>query len=491
VNAHTFGRTTLSPDGPDPLLSGGGGRGPASMPPASVPPAAVRRPASVTLRSGGTDGSDTAGSLDPATRSLADALRVTYRILQGAMVALVGLFAFSGFQSLQEGEEGIRLAFGKVDADRLSPGFQFTLPAPMGELVRVSTSPQSVQFTSEFWPRLRSEDANKTVNELKVLAKGSLDPATDGSVLTADGNIGHVRFSMTYRRRPAESYAQNIAPEREAQIVRAAAMRGVVHAAASRTIDELIKDADVLGQRARETAQRTLDSMGGGIEITELSFVQRIAPLDTIAEFERVQSVESDAQKLVDAAQQARQSTLSGAAGQAAPVLLGRIAALEKAIESQRADDAAAVLAQIDAIIEGKPVEVDGVEIGAVAGGKVAGVMAAARQYRSSVVSRAIADGALFRAKKAAFEANPAVVATSDWTDAFAAFLGRENVEMMLLPAGTRMVDIYLNSDPDVRRQREREATRVAAEKSAADQARQLEENKFKDQGIPTRVRGD
>jgi hypothetical protein len=172
-------------------------------------------------------------------------------------------------------------------------------------------------------------------------------------------------------------------------------------------------------------------------------------------------------------------------------VLLGRIAALEKAIESQRADDAAAVLAQIDAIIEGKPVEVDGVEIGAVAGGKVAGVMAAARQYRSSVVSRAIADGALFRAKKAAFEANPAVVATSDWTDAFAAFLGRENVEMMLLPAGTRMVDIYLNSDPDVRRQREREATRVAAEKSAADQARQLEENKFKDQGIPTRVRGD
>jgi hypothetical protein len=79
---------------------------------ASAAGAARRRggPASVTIRRRDDgDGLDGAPSLDPATKSLADALRITYRLLQASMVVLIGLYVLSGFQSVKESERGIRL----------------------------------------------------------------------------------------------------------------------------------------------------------------------------------------------------------------------------------------------------------------------------------------------------------------------------------------------------------------------------------------------
>jgi hypothetical protein len=73
---------------------------------------APRRAASITLSGTGVAG-DTASLMDPANQSLAEALKISFRIVQLAMVVLAALFVFSGFQTVEENEKGIRVTLGK------------------------------------------------------------------------------------------------------------------------------------------------------------------------------------------------------------------------------------------------------------------------------------------------------------------------------------------------------------------------------------------
>ena len=50
-------------------------------------------------------------AMDPANQSLGEALRLSYRLLQVAIVGLLITFLFSGFQTVQEGMSGVRTIF--------------------------------------------------------------------------------------------------------------------------------------------------------------------------------------------------------------------------------------------------------------------------------------------------------------------------------------------------------------------------------------------
>ena len=47
-------------------------------------------------------------AMDPANQSFADALRLSFRILQLGMLALLAVFLFSGFQTVEEGDLGVQ-----------------------------------------------------------------------------------------------------------------------------------------------------------------------------------------------------------------------------------------------------------------------------------------------------------------------------------------------------------------------------------------------
>ncbi|MFM7260582.1 MAG: hypothetical protein ACKO3W_08260, partial [bacterium] len=67
---------------------------------------APRRAASARFEVGAREDGGLRDALDPATQSLGEALRLSYRILQVGILALVVLFLFSGFQSVKEGDTG-------------------------------------------------------------------------------------------------------------------------------------------------------------------------------------------------------------------------------------------------------------------------------------------------------------------------------------------------------------------------------------------------
>lgn len=432
------------------------------------------RQASVTLRA--TSAADArAAAMDDANRSLAEALRVTFRLLQLAMVVLAVLYVLSGFQSVKADERGIRVVFGRATASDLPPGFQFSWPYPIGEMVKVNTGTQEARLNREFWPYVApGKEDSTTIDQLSRTMK--LNPDQDGALLTGDGNLAHTKWKVVYTRADPFDYARNVYTPQEEALVRAAVRRGVVRAVSEVTIDQLLKQSQSedasIASRARLIAQETLDEIGAGIRVERLNLDgEVIPPVAVRSQFAGVQAAASRAGQAQTAAEQQAQTTLNFVAGLAAPDLLGQMDLYERQLAEGDRDAAALTLDRVYAIMEGRPVDLGGRVVEARVSGEVSRLLNEASQYRAEVVNSARADLALFRAKLEQFRSNPTVMVQTDWADAFKAFLAAESVSAFILPPGTADVRMHLNPDPDILNEQV-----VADRRRRAEEARRLRE---------------
>ncbi len=438
---------------------------------------AGHRPTKVTLRPGGPGEPETGSLLDPANQSLAEALRVTFYLLMVGMVVIFVLFLFSGFQTVREGESGVRLLWGRVTEDDLQPGPRFSFPYPLGELIRVPTGSARLEVNEAFWPKLTDEQKRMKIEQLAG-SKPSLRPVEDGFLITGDRVIAHAQWTVTYRRARPKEFVQNILTEHEEKIVRSAVQRGVLQAVAQTPIDDFLKqsgeDKGAVAERAKATAQVLLDRVRSGIVIERLSVHEKIPPLAVLNDFNSVQGAEQKAGKVrVDAETEAG-NMLNAVAGGAHRFLVSQIEDYERAIE--RNDEAAQerTLQTILALLDGRAAVINGETVENAVSGEVTRILNDARQYRTSVVTRRQAELATFQAKLAQFTTNPAVVLHRDLTDALMTFMGRENVEKFLLPPGTDTLEVLLSSDPEIKKAIER--------KIRMDMNRKLEEERRKEQ---------
>jgi len=67
------------------------------------------------------------------------------------------------------------------------------------------------------------------------------------------------------------------------------------------------------------------------------------------------------------------------------------------------------------------------------------------------------------------------VMVQSEWGDAVRTFMGRDSVQVMLLPAGADTVQLLLNADPDVAREMDK-----ARKQRQTDDANRRREEEFK-----------
>src|SRR5690606_32258797 len=131
--------------------------------------------------------------------------RITFFILQLGIGVLILLFLFSGAKQVKESERGVRLTFGGVVEQDVPPGLHIGWPYPIGEFVTVQTGQETLDLRDSFYPQLSASQRARSLDELGSVARMGLVPGRDGSVLTADGNIIHVRPTVVYRRqRPGE-----------------------------------------------------------------------------------------------------------------------------------------------------------------------------------------------------------------------------------------------------------------------------------------------
>lgn len=452
------------------------------------------RPARVDLRAGEAGEPGTAAMLDPAHQSLADALRITFYLLMTGLVAVFGLFILSGFQSIREGESGVRLLFGRATDTDLLPGFRFSFPYPLGELIRVPTAAPSLTVDEAFWPRLTDEQKRQPISQLTA-AKFQLKPGEDGSLITGDRVIAHAKWTVTYRRTSPREVVRNVYADHEQRIVRAAVQRGVIQAVAQTTIDEFLKqsneDKGAAARRAREIAQGVLDRMESGITIDRLSLDQQSPPFSVYNDFTSVQSAEQQAGKKRGEAEGEARDLLNAVAGGAHAALIAAIDGYERAIELGDEPGQARALDAIIALFDNRPAGSGGVEASVPVSGEVTRLLNEARQYKTTIVARRRAELATFRTKLEQYKANPAVVVHRELVDAVQSFLARENTEKFLLPPGTDALEVVLGPDPQIRKaietrirlQQQQELERERRAKQAID--------RFKTDTEAMTVRGD
>lgn len=450
---------------------------------------APARAASVVLNAGTSGQAEYQALLDPATKSLADALRITYRLLQGAILLLIVVFFASGFQTVGEEERALRTTFGRVVNPNVGPGPQPSWPAPIGELVRIQISPPSIEINEAFWPNIPPNQRGLPIAQLAGFGGMDLNPEQDGSLLTADQAIVHTRWRVSYRRSDPRRYAEHLSNDAEKNLVLSIVRRAIIHAASELTIDEILKNTtsqtrtDGLGtieDRALARAQAALDQLDIGLRIDTLIMDARIPPLQAMPEFDLVQGAEAEANNVLEQARSYRRTRLTETAGGSAGLLLSLIDRYDAELSSGDRQASASTLANIDAAFRNQPIEVDGRTVNPQVFGRASTLLSDARRDRESLVRRAQARADIFAAKLEAFRVNPGVVLTDEWTRAMQSVLGDDELVSYVLSPGSRPI-LFLDPDQRIRRERERSRNLQEAERAQRDAERRRLEGRFEE----------
>lgn len=421
--------------------------------------------------------------MDAANQSLADALRITYNLLRVSMVVLIVLFVFSGVQSINEGERGIALRFGKPVRQNLEPGFQWSFPYPVGEIIRVQEGATELPVARAFMPNLPGDETEEQSLEADIGRfnnANALKPGTDGSNITADLNIAHTQWNVNFHRSDHTKSIEHISPGQEREMIRAIVQRSAVHVLANTTIDELLRQSsESLSGSVRTIAQRELDALDSGITIDRVVLTRKSAAMSLRRKFSSVQTAAQNAGKAREDALLTRDQMLNEVAGRASALLIDLIDEYERLTELGQEDAAAGMLAKIDDVLEGRPVEHGGVSHGTLVSGEVAEMLNRARTSASNRVSESIAQREHYRSKLEQYAANPSLMIARDWSDAMTQFLSRDFVSTIMLPEGVS-AEMFINNDPDIARELDRQRKRRVAEEAQEQRLEQMRDAAYR-----------
>jgi len=201
-------------------------------------------------------------ALDAAGQSLADALRVSFRLLTFIMVLLFVGFLCSGITCINPQEVGIKKTFGRV-VGVAEQGLTYTWPFPIGEIEKIAINEKQLEV-EDFWMHETPQDKTKDLSE-RAPSKQGLRPGWDGALLTGDRYLLHVHLTCNYRIADALAFKEIVGsdPEAEAELIRSAVCSGVIHAAADRTAEGIMGDHLSFTLAVKERAQRQLsDALG-------------------------------------------------------------------------------------------------------------------------------------------------------------------------------------------------------------------------------------
>jgi len=396
---------------------------------------------------------DTDAMLDPARRSLADALNVSFRLLKVLLVVLIVVYIGSGVFRVDEQHVAVRLQFGEIvggggDDSIYTSGWHFGLPYPVGEVVQVPIAERRVVQHKAFWFAVNEGDETKEVRELATAGGYQrLDPEQDGFLLTGDAGIVHARYELRYKVVDPVLYVTHVGNEALAdQVVSRAVERAMVHFVAGVGAREFVlrKQTDTV----KAEAQTFLDDLRTGIAITQVNMGADDAalPLAVIPSYERVTAVESQRGSLEDEARGQYASTLSQTAGEHFRPLLDLITRYENAVVQGEDDRADELRATIDRAFRTLELPSTGRTTGAATapgdlavtrriGGEAARRINEARTYATQVQKEVAAEADTFTELYDEFQRNPQVLVHRLWQDAWDEILAN-GAEIAWSPTG-------------------------------------------------------
>ena len=262
---------------------------------------------------------------DASSRALSDALKSSFGIVRILMIGLVIVFLGSGFFTVGPQERAVILRFGKPlgegEKALRGPGFNWALPYPVDEVVRIPiTQVQTVNSTVGWYATSAAMEAAGQ----EPPPGESLNPAQDGYVLTADGNVLHVRGTLRYRiKEPGLQYVFNFG--NTSNLVQNAFNHAIVFAAASYKVDDILT-GDFAGfrERVRQRLEDLVERDQLGVVVDQVD-IQARPPRQLQAQFNAVSEAEVKRGKLLNEAKTYASQTINRGKSDAA----ARIASAE------------------------------------------------------------------------------------------------------------------------------------------------------------------
>jgi modulator of FtsH protease HflK len=207
------------------------------------------------------------------------AARVGVGIVIGVLVAI---YIGSGVFVVQDGQTGVVLQFGKLRRT-VGPGVHLRSPYPFetSEIVNVA--------------EIRSVE----VGRRNAVNDGNL---MDASMLTRDGDILNVRFSVQYQvKSPTDYLFHAVDPDRSVTQAAQAAARAIVGASGTQAL--LDQNRDQLSQQLATAIQRSLDLYRAGLTVAGVTIQSIEPPQQVQAAFDDALRAKDDRERMKREAQ--------------------------------------------------------------------------------------------------------------------------------------------------------------------------------------------
>jgi len=401
---------------------------------------------------------------DPAQKSLADAMRVSFMILKVIMVFMLLFYASTGVFTVNPQQQVVRLQFGKIVGENeglvYEQGWHFGWPYPIEEKVKVPTIQRSVSILDTFWYEPSAAGGNQYGQPL--------NPEKDGSLLTGDANIVHGRFTVYYTVDNVIDFVKNIGQVKPGDsrytgvaetdsmlfaddLVTNVAEQGIVYATAQMNADDFIK-GEFKRDAAKQRMQDALDELEAGIRIDRLAVDKSEAPLAVQPAYNSVTNAESERSQKLNAARQQRTNLLTTAAGEAHDGLFKLVREYELAQASGNTEAAEALSQKIDTAFDKLRLPAD--LGGAAIGGDASRLISEANTYRTETVELVKSEADSFRTLLSKYRESPGLFTSREWQQARETiFTG--DIETLYNNGGQMYLE--LNADPELSRKREQQ----------------------------------
>jgi modulator of FtsH protease HflK len=235
-------------------------------------------------------------------------------------LAAIALWGFSGFFRVEPDELGVVLRFGK-EVREVQPGLNYHLPYP----IETALTPKALRV-NKIDIGMREVDTGR--------GAGAREVPEESLMLTGDENIVDVNFSVFWKVKPTGvgQYLFNIQhPAGTVKAVAESAMREVIGRS---DIQPILTGARQVTETAvQDLMQKTLDSYGAGIVITQVQLQKVDPPTQVIDAFRDVQAARIDLDRSVNEAQTY--------ANRVIPQARGNVAKITQAAEAYRSQTVA------------------------------------------------------------------------------------------------------------------------------------------------------
>lgn len=256
--------------------------------------------------------------VDAGSQALSEALRSSFGIIKFVMILLVLVFLGSGVFKVGPGERAIKLRMGKVvgsgQSALLEPGLHWSLPYPLEEYVKVSVTGVKQVTSTVGWYGVTPE---QELAGTEPPPTGTLNPAIDGYVMTADDNIMHARATLTYHISDPVRYVFYFVNASNA--VQSALDNALVYSAAHFKVDDILFQ-DVFGfqEMVRQRVTDLVNRQDLGITVEQCVIQRKSPPRQLRDAFETVNKAGQLQQKMLNEARAYENQTTNRAAADAA-----------------------------------------------------------------------------------------------------------------------------------------------------------------------------